>query len=133
MDLKNLMATWKEYQKWLKDQGINSSNIQEKLPEFVENLKQDPEKLQQLKGILNDKSLLCAKDEGHSDIANYFFMRTKTRVQMMNEDHQKMEELIKKEEMESGKPYEEGKWDCMHEYFMEEKEELEYAVQNFKM
>lgn len=28
---------------------------------------------------------------------------------------------------------EEGKWDCMHEYFMEEKEELEYAVQNFKM
>ena len=58
MDLKNLMATWKEYQKWLKDQGINSSNIQEKLPEFVENLKQDPEKLQQLKGILNDKSLL---------------------------------------------------------------------------
>ena len=58
MDLKNLMATWKECQKWLKDQGINSSNIQEKLPEFVENLKQDPEKLQQLKGILNDKSLL---------------------------------------------------------------------------
>ena len=35
--------------------------------------------------------------------------------------------------MESGKSYEEGKWDCMHEYFMEEKEELEYAVQNFKM
>lgn len=75
----------------------------------------------------------CAKDEGHSDIANYFFMRTKTRVQMMNEDHQKMEELIKKEEMESGKPYEEGKWDCMHEYFIKEKEGLEYAVQNFKM
>lgn len=75
----------------------------------------------------------CAKDEGHSDVANYFFMRAKTRVQMMNEDHQKMEELIKKEEMESGKSYEEGKWDCMHEYFMEEKEELEYAVQNFKM
>lgn len=58
MDLKNLMSTWKEYQKWLKDQGINSSNIQEKLPEFIDNLKQDPEKLQQLKGILNDKSLL---------------------------------------------------------------------------
>ena len=75
----------------------------------------------------------CAKDVGHSDVANYFFMRAKTRVQMMNEDHQKMEELIKKEEMESGKSYEEGKWDCMHEYFMEEKEELEYAVQNFKM
>lgn len=52
---------------------------------------------------------------------------------IQNEDHQKMEELIKKEEMESGKSYEEGKWDCMHEYFMEEKEELEYAVQNFKM
>lgn len=52
---------------------------------------------------------------------------------MMNEDHQKMEELIKKEEMESGKPYEEGKWDCMHEYFIKEKEGLEYAVQNFKM
>lgn len=78
-------------------------------------------------------STKCAKDEGHSDVANYFFMRAKTRVQMMNEDHQKMEELIKKEEMESGKSYEEGKWDCMHEYFMEEKEELEYAVQNFKM
>lgn len=26
MDLKNLMSTWKEYQKWLKDQGINSVN-----------------------------------------------------------------------------------------------------------
>lgn len=54
MDLKNLMSTWKEYQKWLKDQGINSSNIQEKLPEFIDNLKQDPEKLQQLKGMLGD-------------------------------------------------------------------------------
>ena len=77
--------------------------------------------------------LLTKQMSGHSDIANYFFMRTKTRVQMMNEDHQKMEELIKKEEMESGKPYEEGKWDCMHEYFIKEKEGLEYAVQNFKM
>lgn len=103
MDLKNLMSTWKEYQKWLKD------------------------------GEMMLDYAKCAKDEGHSDVANYFFMRAKTRVQMMNEDHQKMEELIKKEEMESGKSYEEGKWDCMHEYFMEEKEELEYAVQNFKM
>lgn len=58
MDLKNLLATWKEYQKWLKEQGITSSNIQEKLPEFINTLKQDPEKLQQIKGILDDKSLL---------------------------------------------------------------------------
>lgn len=75
----------------------------------------------------------CAKDEGHPEIANYFFMRAKTRAQMMNEDHQRLEELIKKEEAESGKPYEEGKWDCMHDYFMKEKEELDYCIQNFKM
>lgn len=74
-----------------------------------------------------------AKEDGHTDIANYFFMRAKTRAQMINEDHQKMEELIKKEEMENGKKYEVGKWDCMHEYFMTEKEKFDFAIQNFKM
>lgn len=58
MNLKNLMSTWKEYQKWLKQQGINSANIQQKLPEFIEQLKQDPKKLQKVKGILEDKNLL---------------------------------------------------------------------------
>lgn len=68
MNLKNLMSTWKEYQKWLKEQGINGSNIQQKLPEFIERLKQDPEKLQKVKGILEDKNLLSyAKELNISD------------------------------------------------------------------
>lgn len=74
-----------------------------------------------------------AKEEGHTDVANYFFMRAKTRMQMINEDHQKLEELMKKEEMESGKKFEAGKWDCMHEYFITEKEKLDYSIQTFKM
>lgn len=58
MNVKSLMLAWKEYRKWLKEQGINSSNIQEKIPEYIEMIKKDPEKLNQLKGILDDKSLL---------------------------------------------------------------------------
>lgn len=58
MDLKNLITTWKEYQKWLKDQGINSSNIQQKIPEFVEKLKENPEKFKQVQSILNNKNIM---------------------------------------------------------------------------
>ena len=58
MDLKNLITTWKEYQKWLKDQGINSSNIQQKIPEFVEKLKENPEKFEQVQSILNNKNIM---------------------------------------------------------------------------
>lgn len=75
----------------------------------------------------------CAKEEGHTDIANHFFMRAKARLQMLNEDHQKAEELIKKEEAEREKKYEEGKWDCLHDYLIEKKEKLEFEIQNFKM
>lgn len=63
MELKNLLTTWKEYQKWLKEQGINSSNIQEKLPLFINQLKQNPEKFQQVQNILNNQNIISAAKE----------------------------------------------------------------------
>lgn len=73
-----------------------------------------------------------AKEHGATDLATYFIMRAKTRLQMLNEDHAKAVELIKKIEMEKGKTYEEGKWDCLHQHFMKEKEKLDYLVLSFK-
>lgn len=67
MDLKNLITTWKEYQKWLKDQGINSSNIQQKIPEFVEKLKENPEKFEQVQSILNNKNIMDAAQQLNID------------------------------------------------------------------
>ena len=74
-----------------------------------------------------------AKENQNTEIANYFFMKAKTRIQMLNEDHQKAVDLIKKEELESKQTYPEGKWDCLHEYLMKEKEGLDYSIQNFKL
>ena len=67
MDLKNLITTWKEYQKWLKDQGINSSNIRQKIPEFVEKLKENPEKFEQVQSILNNKNIMDAAQQLNID------------------------------------------------------------------
>lgn len=74
-----------------------------------------------------------AKENHNAELANYFFMKAKTRIQMLNEDHQKGMDLIKKEEIENKQQYPEGKWDYMHEYFIKEKEALEYQMQNFKL
>lgn len=71
MDLKKLASTWKEYQKWLKQEGITKDNIQEKLPSLVQSVKQNPEKLQQLKDLLNDSTVLSLAKKfniGDSDI-----------------------------------------------------------------
>lgn len=67
MDLKNLITTWKEYQKWLKDQGINSSNIQQKILEFVEKLKENPEKFEQVQSILNNKNIMDSAQQLNID------------------------------------------------------------------
>lgn len=61
MNLKEIMNLWQNYQKWLKDNGINSQNIQSALPQYLEELKKDPEKLSQLQGFINSsegKSIL---------------------------------------------------------------------------
>lgn len=58
MEITQLIPMWKEYQKWLKKQNINSQNIKERIPEFVNMLKQDPEKLQQAKELLENKTVL---------------------------------------------------------------------------
>ena len=58
MEIKEILAMWKEYQKWLNEQGINSSNIKEKLPIFVNEIKNDPGKLNQLKSILSNQNVL---------------------------------------------------------------------------
>lgn len=57
MDLKNLVTSWKEFQKWLKEQGIDQNNIQQKIPEFVEQVKRDPQKLKEVQSILNNKTV----------------------------------------------------------------------------
>lgn len=74
-----------------------------------------------------------AKENKNLELANYFFMKTKTRLQMFNEDHQKVMDLIKKEEVENKQPYQEGKWDCLYEYLIEEKEKIDYSIANFKI
>lgn len=74
-----------------------------------------------------------AKEHENPDLATYFCTKAKTRIQMLNEDHQKAVELIKKEETENKDPYQEGKWDCMHEFLIEEKKKLDYKIQTFKV
>lgn len=73
-----------------------------------------------------------AKEHKCNDLATFFIGRAKVRMQMITEDHTKVKELIKKMESEKEKPYEEGKWDCLHTYLMEEKEHLDYLISSFK-
>lgn len=73
-----------------------------------------------------------AKEAGYTDMATYFIMRAKTRMTMMNEDYHKLNELIKKMEVEKGVTFQEGKWDCLHTHIMEEKEQLDYLISSFK-
>lgn len=74
-----------------------------------------------------------AKLNNNSELANYFISKVKIRLQMLNEDHQRVKDLIKKEETENKQMSEEGKWDCLHEHLINQKTELDFLVQNFKL
>lgn len=71
-----------------------------------------------------------AKEHEKSDLATYFLMRAKTRLQMVNEDNNKLEDCLRKMEMEGSKDT--SSIDPYKDYFVEQKEKLEYCIQNFK-
>ena len=73
-----------------------------------------------------------AKDCGMPELATYFISRIKVRLQMLNEDHAKAVELIKKLEA-SGKSMPPGRYAVFHEYLIEQKDQLEYCVNHFKL
>lgn len=54
MNLKNLPKMWGQYQTWLKNNGITKDNIKDKIPELIQQIKNDPAKAQELKNFLSN-------------------------------------------------------------------------------
>ena len=57
MDIQNLLKLWPQYQTWLKQNNINENNIQEKTKSLINQIKQDPQKANQLNSILSSPEL----------------------------------------------------------------------------
>lgn len=72
-----------------------------------------------------------AKSAGMTDMATYFISRAKTRLQMLNEDHGKVVEVIKKLEAQ-GTPMPPGRYVAFHDYLIEQRDQLEFCITHFK-
>lgn len=57
MDIQSLLRLWPQYQTWLKQNNINENNIQEKTQNLISQIKQDPQKANQLNSILSSPEL----------------------------------------------------------------------------
>ena len=57
MSIQEMIKLWPQYQKWLSDNGINQNNIKDKIPQLVTQLKQDPQKLSQVRELFNNPAL----------------------------------------------------------------------------
>lgn len=58
MNVQNLIKLWPQYQNWLKQNNITPSNIQEKIPEFVKQVRQNPEESKRLDAYLSNPNLV---------------------------------------------------------------------------
>ena len=95
------------------------------------------EKMKQIASVISDDLkdaqmlydyAVKAKNSGDDSFAIFLISRAKNRLKMFDEAHQKAVETIKAEEKENGHVYAEGKWDCLHNYMIEQKKDLEYKI-----
>lgn len=57
MDIQSLIKLWPKYQAWLKENNITTDNIQQKIPEFVAKVRNNPQDSQKLDQLLYDPNL----------------------------------------------------------------------------
>lgn len=57
MNIQNLIKLWPQYQNWLKQNNITPQNIQSKIPEFVNQVRQNPEESKRLDSYLSNPNL----------------------------------------------------------------------------
>lgn len=57
MSIQNLIKLWPQYQNWLKQNNITPQNIQSKIPEFVNQVRQNPEESKRLDSYLSNLNL----------------------------------------------------------------------------
>ena len=57
MNIQNLIKLWPQYQNWLKQNNITPNNIQQKIPEFVQQVRQNPEDSKRLDSYLSNPNL----------------------------------------------------------------------------
>ena len=73
-----------------------------------------------------------AKAADCPELATFFISRAKVRLQMLSEDHGKVVDLIKKLEA-NGETIPPGRYAAFHDCLIEQKDELEYCLNHFKM
>lgn len=57
MNIQTLLKLWPQYQTWLKQNNINENNIQEKTRSLINQIKQDPQKMNQINSIFSSPEL----------------------------------------------------------------------------
>ena len=57
MNIQNLIKLWPQYQNWLKQNNITPNNIQQRIPEFVQQVRQNPEDSKRLDSYLSNPDL----------------------------------------------------------------------------
>lgn len=57
MNVQNLVKLWPQYQKWLKQNNITPQNIQQKIPEFVAQVRKNPSEAQRLDSYISNPEL----------------------------------------------------------------------------
>ena len=72
-----------------------------------------------------------AKKDCRDDLAMFYIQRAEQRLKMLEEDHALAQKEVMKLEKE-GQYAKEGKWDCLHEFYIEEKQELIAKVRAFQ-
>lgn len=66
MDIQNLIKLWPQYQNWLKQNNITPNNIQQKIPDFVRQVRSNPEESKRLDAYLSNPNLAkIAKSQFH--------------------------------------------------------------------
>lgn len=72
-----------------------------------------------------------AKKIKKDDVATFLIQRAEQRIKMMDDDHSLLVKWVQTMERE-GKYAKEGKWDCLHTFYQEEKKELINKIKTFK-
>jgi hypothetical protein len=74
-----------------------------------------------------------AKHKDHKEMAKYYIETAEARCGMIKKDYKQLMELFRYEESKTGTKLPEGKWDCLHQHYLDEIEELEEEISKFRV
>ena len=74
-----------------------------------------------------------AKHKEHKEMAKYYLETAEARCSMIKKDYKQLMELFRYEESKTGHKLPEGKWDCLHQHYLDEIENLEDEISKFRV